>query len=72
MKKYVAALIKSPWARKYEWQVEKDINILSCEAYEVERVEAQNKQHAVKLLNLVYGGQYEIKSRPFNWGRGWW
>lgn len=72
MKEYIAGLIKSPWARKFEWQLEKDIDCLSCECYEVHRLSANNKQEAVNELNTIYGEKYDIKTRPFEWSQGWW
>jgi len=75
MTEYVAGLIISPYGRKFEWQVETDVDMLSCEIYEFNRITAQNKQEAVNILNKKYGYVYGgkgIKTRPFSWGNGWW
>lgn len=74
MKEYVAGLIISPHGRKYEWQVETNVDRLSCEIYEFNRIKAKNKQEAVNALNKKYKGYKgkEIKARPFQWGNGWW
>lgn len=73
--KYFAGLIISPYGRKFEWQLEKNVDRLSCEIYEFNTIEADNKQQAVNELNKKYSFKYKsrgIKSRPFQWGNGWW
>ena len=73
--KYYAGLIISPWGRKFEWQLEKDKDRLSCEIYEYNEVEAPNKMEAVKILNEKCAFKYKhrgIKTRPFQWENGWW
>jgi hypothetical protein len=75
MKLYKAGLIKSPWGRKFEWQLEENTDRLSCEIYEFHEIKAKNKQEAVNELNRWYGGMFKgtpIKARPFQWGNGWW
>ena len=73
--KYFAGLIISPYGRKFEWQLEKNVDRLSCEIYEYTEIDADNKQQAVDELNKKYGFKYKhrgIKTRPFQWGNGWW
>lgn len=71
MKEYIAGLIRSPYGRKFEWQLETNVDMLSCEAYEVVRIKAKNKQEAVNELIKMFP-KYETKTRPFCWGNGWW
>jgi len=69
---YKAGLIKSPWSKKFMWQLEKNIDNLYCEVYEVETVNAKNKQEAIEQLNKIYGKKYDIRKKPFTWNEGWW
>lgn len=69
---YKAGLIKSQWGRKFMWQLEKNVDNLYCEAYEVETVIANNKQKAMDILNKKYGKKYDIRKKPFTWNEGWW
>lgn len=69
---YNAGLIISPWSIKFMWQLEKNIDDLYCEVYEVETINAKNKQDAIKILNKKYADKYHIRKKPFTWSEGWW
>jgi len=69
---YKSGLIKSPWGRKFMWQLEKNVDNLYCEIYEFETINAKNKLEAMEQLNEIYGKKYDIRKKPFTWNEGWW
>lgn len=76
-KEYKAGLIISPYGgKKFMWQLEDNVDRLSCEVYEFERITAKNKQDAVNKLNEKYSQNPKYKNllrkKPFGWGEGWW
>ena len=72
-KKYHAGLLKSPYAKKYVWELEQGSeDDLSTDVYEYEKIEAKNKKEAVKELNKKYEGKYAMKKTPFGWNEGRW
>ena len=73
MKEYKAGLLKSPYARKMEWHLVKNVDSLPAEIYEFERIKAPNKMAAVKQLNKTYSRKYHnnIKKTPFRPNQGW-
>jgi hypothetical protein len=74
VKRYKAGLVKSPYGKKYMWQLEKNVDNLSPDIYEYDEVEAKNKQEAVDKLNVKHQKEYgnSLRKKPFGWNEGWW
>jgi hypothetical protein len=66
-REYKAGLVKTSSGRKFAWQLAKNVDALSPEVYEFEKISAPSKAVAVRKLNDQFKQKYgnRISKQPF-------